>query len=46
MPLSDINIKTAKPLDKPYKLPDEKGMYVLVHPNGGKYFRLNYRFDG
>jgi hypothetical protein len=21
-------------------------MYLLVHPNGGKYFRYDYRFDG
>ena len=46
MTLSDINIKNAKALDKPYKLPDGNGMYLLVHPNGGKYFRLDYRFDG
>ncbi|MBT9096400.1 integrase arm-type DNA-binding domain-containing protein [Methylovulum psychrotolerans] len=47
MPLSDTAIKNAKPSpDKPYKLPDEKGMYLLVHSNGGKYFRLDYRFSG
>ncbi len=27
-------------------MPDEKGMYLLVHQNGSKYFRLDYRFDG
>jgi integrase len=46
MPLSDTAIKNAKPADKPYKMQDEKGMYLLVHPNGGKYFRYDYRFDG
>ncbi len=47
MPLSDTAIKAAKPLpDKPYKLPDEKGMYLFVHNNGSKYFRLDYRFNG
>jgi hypothetical protein len=47
MPLSDTAIKNAKPNpDKPYKLPDEKGMYLLVHQNGSKYFRLDYRFTG
>jgi len=45
MPLSDTAIKNAKPTDKPYKMQDEKGMYLLVHPNGGKYFRYNYRFN-
>ena len=47
MPLTDTAIKAAKPRpDKPYKLTDEKGMYVLVHPNGSKYFRFDYRFNG
>ncbi len=47
MPLSDTAIKNAKPhTDKDYKLPDEKGMYLLMHKNGGKYFRLDYRFNG
>ena len=45
MPLSDAAVKNAKPTDKPYKMQDEKGMYLLVHPNGGKYFRYNYRFN-
>lgn len=46
MPLSDPAIKNAKSTAKPYKMPDEKGMYLLVNPNGGKYFRLDYRFGG
>ncbi|MGZ8182794.1 MAG: tyrosine-type recombinase/integrase [Methylobacter sp.] len=45
MPLSDTAIKNAKTAAKPYKMQDEKGMYLLVHPNGGKYFRYNYRFN-
>jgi Arm DNA-binding domain len=44
--LSDVAIKNAKPTDKPFKLPDEKGLYMLVHPNKSKYFRLKYRFEG
>ncbi len=46
MPLSDTACKNAKPQNKPYKLQDEKGMYLLVNPNGSKYFRYNYRFNG
>jgi hypothetical protein len=46
MPLTDTTIKNAKPRDKQYKIADEKGMYLLVKPNGGKYFRLKYRFAG
>ena len=46
MSLSDTAIKAAKPnADKAYKLPDEKGMYLLINPNGSKYFRLDYRFN-
>ena len=46
MSLTDTTIKNAKPKDKPYKLADEKGMYLLVNPNGSKYFRLKYRYTG
>lgn len=44
MPLTDIKVKTAKPMDKAYKLTDGGGMYLLVKPNGSKYWRLKYRF--
>ena len=44
MPLSDTTIKAAKPKEKPYKITDERGMFLLVHPNGSKYFRLKYYF--
>ena len=46
MSLSDLKIKTAKPTEKDYKLADEKGLYLLVKTNGGKYWRLKYRIDG
>jgi len=46
MPLSDTTIRTAKPSEKPRKLVDEKGMYLLIQPTGAKLWRLNYRFDG
>lgn len=46
MPLTDTAIKTAKPQAKQYKMPDEKALYLLVTPNGGKWWRLDYRFDG
>lgn len=44
--LSDTACKNAKPKDKPYKLSDSKGLFLLVNPNGSKYFRLKYRFAG
>lgn len=36
----------AKPTDKAQKLSDAGGLYLLVHPNGSKYWRLKYRFLG
>ena len=43
--LNDITIRKAKLQDKPYKLTDGRGLYLLV--NGvGKYWRLDYRSDG
>lgn len=44
MALSDVAIRAAKPRDKAYKLTDGGGLYLLVHPNGRKYWRLKYRF--
>jgi integrase len=46
MPLSDTAIKNAKPKEKPYKLADEKGLYLLVTVNGGKWWRFDYRLAG
>jgi integrase len=42
--LTDTAIRNAKAIDKPYKLQDSQGLYILIKPNGGKYFRFNYRF--
>ncbi|MBL0339044.1 MAG: DUF4102 domain-containing protein [Rhodospirillaceae bacterium] len=44
MLLTDIKIKNAKPLAKPYKLGDGEAMFLYVHPSGSKYWRLKYRF--
>ena len=53
MPLTDTAVRSAKPLEKQFKLTDERGMYIdergmymLVTPSSGKLWRLNYRFDG
>lgn len=40
MALTDTAIRHAKPGDKPVKLSDEKGLYLLIHPNGGKWWRF------
>ncbi len=46
MALTNTAVLNAKPEDKPRKLADEKGLFLLVHPNGSKYWRLKYRFGG
>ena len=46
MPLTDLEIRKAKHSDKPFRLSDEKGLFLLVHPNGSKYWRQKYRFGG
>ena len=46
MALSDTKIKTIKPTDKPFKLADERGLFLLVRPTGGKLWRLKYRING
>lgn len=45
MPLTNTAIRTAKPNEKPYKLADQNGLYLLVK-KAGKYFRYDYRFGG
>jgi integrase len=45
MALTDTAIKKTRPADKPFKLYDGRGLYLLVQPNGAKYWRLKYRFS-
>lgn len=45
MSLSDLQYKSAKPKDKAYKLTDGKGLFLLVTPSGGKWWRFNYLFE-
>ena len=46
MALTDTGIRNVKPDDKPFKMSDEKGMFLYVASTGGKLWRLKYRFDG
>ena len=45
MPLTDSAVRNAKPGAKPIKLFDERGLFLIVTPSGGKWWRLKYRFD-
>jgi integrase len=44
--LTDRKILNAKSKDKQYKIFDGKGLFVLIHPNGSKYFRWEYKYEG
>lgn len=46
MPLTDTAVRAAKPESKPRKLSDEKGLFLLIQPGGGKLWRLKYRYLG
>jgi integrase len=46
MPLTDIIVKNTKIKEKQYKLADEKGLHLLVHANGSKYWQMKYRYIG
>lgn len=44
-PLSEVEIKKAKPKDKQYRLFDGDGMSLLIFPDGRKRWRLDYSFN-
>jgi integrase len=44
--LNHLALCHVLPQAKPYKLADEKGLYLLVKPSGARYWRLKYRFAG
>jgi len=46
MAISDIKARTAKAKEKSYKITDGDGLFLLVTPAGGKWWRFKYRFDG
>ncbi len=46
MPLTNTEIRNAKPREKPYKLGDTLGLFLLVQPTGGKLWRFKYRLHG
>jgi len=46
MALKEFAIKFAAARERPYKLFDGGGLYLLVTPNGSKLWRMKYRFEG
>lgn len=46
MPLSDRAIRNLTPKGRPYKKGDSGGLFMLVMPNGGRWWRFKYRYGG
>ncbi len=46
MPLTNTACKNAKPEAKPRRISDGGGLYLEIYPNGSKYWRWKYRFNG
>ncbi|EAW1150274.1 integrase arm-type DNA-binding domain-containing protein [Salmonella enterica] len=46
MALTDTAIRKTKPTEKPFKLADSSGLYLLIKPNGSKLWYMKYRIDG
>lgn len=46
MPLTDRAVRNAKSAASPYKLTDGGGLYLLVRPDGARYWRMDFRFAG
>ncbi|WP_029570236.1 tyrosine-type recombinase/integrase [Pantoea ananatis] len=46
MSLTDAKILTLKPSDKPFKVSDSHGLYLLVKPGGSRHWYLKYRISG
>lgn len=46
MPLTELQVRNAKPADRAYKLFDARGLFVQVTPSGGKLWRLRFKRHG
>ena len=46
MPISAIKVRNLKSKDKPCKVSDFEGLFVLVKVSGSKSWRFKYRIDG
>jgi integrase len=44
--LTDTRVRTTKPCQRPIKISDSGGLYLLIAPHGSKLWRLAYRFGG
>jgi len=44
--LTAATIKAAKPKEKPYKMHDRNGLFLIVRPNSKKWWRFRYKLGG
>jgi hypothetical protein len=44
--LNESRIRASEHREKPYKLFDERGLFMLITPSGGRLWRLRYRHSG
>ncbi len=44
--LSEARIRASRPKERPYKVFDERGLFMLVTPTGGRLWRFRYRLGG
>ena len=40
--LTEVQVRKAKPREESFKMADGGGMYLLVHHNKSKYWRINF----
>ena len=41
--LTDLVVKKTAPTERVRKMADGQGLYLEIHPNGGKYWRYGFR---
>lgn len=46
MTLSDAQLRSLKPEDRPFRKSDGGGLFLEIRPNGSKLWRLAYRYEG
>ena len=46
MALTALEVRSAKGRERPYKVSDSGGLFMLVQPSGQRYWRLAYRWGG
>ncbi len=44
--LTDARIRSLKPREKPYKVYDTRGLYLLIYSDGRRGWRFRYRYGG